>query len=192
MQQRPRDHTARVIRTRRTQPSLPVNTLPTVPTVVPAQQRPVTPQSPVKKRLHLVQRAVWKLCGLGALLAILYFALYPLLAGAVIQREAAKQALYTVFPWLPHLYWTIWAPVLAQTVSHIPLFNVSSGTASSYANLLFVLLALAFIILLFCMRTGTRVTKEKLSPQDIRLIFLVIFAFSALFSLIFLVAPAVQ
>src|SRR5258706_16439965 len=97
MQQRPRDHTAHLIRTRRTQPSLPVNTLPTAPAVVPRQQNHAAPQPHVKKRPNLVRRAAWKLSGLGALLALLYLALYPLLVGAIIHRDTAKQALYAVF-----------------------------------------------------------------------------------------------
>ena len=192
MQQQPRDHTAHLIRTRRTQPSLPVNTLPTAPTIVPRQQNRAAPQPPVKKRLNLVRRAAWKLSCLGALLAILYLALYPLLASAIIHRDAAKQALYTVFPWLPRLYWTTWAPFLVQGLSRVSVFNLSSGAASSYANLLCVLLALAFIVLLFCVLTGNRVSKEKLSRWDVRLIFLVLFAFTALFGVIFLLAPALQ
>lgn len=192
MQQRPRDHTSHLIRTRRTQPSLPVNTLPTAPTVVPAQQVRAIQQVSIKKRTNLVRRAAWKLSGLGALLAILYFALYPLLAGAIIQRDTAKQALYAVFPWLPRLYWTAWAPLLVQGLSRVSMFNLSRGAASSYANLLGALLALAFIVLLFCVLTGNRVSKEKLSRRDVRLIFLVLFAFTALFSVIFLLAPAVQ
>lgn len=192
MQQRPGNHAARAIRTRRTQPSLPVNTLPTAPQVVPGQQNRATPQPPIKKRSTLARRAAWKLFGLGVLLAVLYFTLYPLLAGAIPGRATAKQALYAVFPWLPRFYWTTWASILAQGLSHVPPFNLSSKSSGSYANLLLTLLIVTFIVLLFCLRIANRVTKEKLSHQDARLIFLVLFAFTAIFSIIFLVAPAVQ
>ncbi len=192
MQRRPENHAARAIRTRRTQPSLPVNTLPTAPQVVPEQQNRATPQPPIKKRPNLARRVAWKLAGWGVLLAILYFALYPLLAGAIPGRTTAKQALYAIFPWLPRLYWTTLAPILAQGLSRLPPFNLTSNGPGSYANLLLAVLALAFIILLFCVRAGSRVAKEKLSRQDAQRIFFVIFAFTVLFSIIFVVAPAVQ
>ncbi len=192
MQRRPGNHTTRSTRARRTQPSLPVNTLPTAPRVVPGQQNRAVPQPPVKKRPNPARRAAWKLAGLGALLAILYFALYPLLAGAILGRTTAKQALYAIFPWLPHLYWTNVAPILAQGLSRLPPFNLTGNSPGSSANLLLAVLALAFIILLFCLRTGARAVKEKLSRQDAQLIFCLLFAFTVLFSIIFLVAPAVQ
>lgn len=192
MQQRPENHPARSMRTRRTQPSLLVSTLPTAPTVVPEQSNHPTPQPPVKKRPNLARRGAWKLAGLGALLAIVFFALYPVLAGAIVHRETAKQALYAIFPWLPRLYWTTFAPILAQGLSRVPPFNLNSNSPGSYANLFLALLMLAFIVLLFCIRIGNRVTKEKLSRRDVRLIFLVVFAFTVLFGIIFLLAPAVQ
>lgn len=192
MQQRPGNHTTRSMRARRTQPSLLVSTLPTAPTVVPEQPNRLAPQSPVKKRPNLAHRARWKLCGLGALLTLLFFALYPLLASAIVHRETAKQTLYAVFPWLPRLYWTTFAPILAQGLSRVPPFNLSSNSPGSYANLFLALLVVTFIVLLCCIRIANRMTKEKLSRQDVRLIFFVVFGLTALFSTIFLLAPAVQ
>ena len=49
---------------------------------------------------------------LGLVLALLYLALYPLLAGAVVGNDAVKHALFGIFPWLPRVFWTSWASFL--------------------------------------------------------------------------------
>ena len=84
MQQHPRDPRSRSVRRSRTQPALPRVTLPTAPIVMQSQRNPALPRSPImKKRPQLAKQAALKLIGLGFLLALLYLAMYPLLAGAV-------------------------------------------------------------------------------------------------------------
>src|SRR5436305_3721277 len=134
MQQHPRIRGPRTLRGRRTQPALPGVTLPTTPIVVQPQRNTAFPQPLMKRRPHYARQAALKLLGLGLLLVLLYLALYPLLAGAVIANEAAKQALFGTFPWLPQLFWTSWAPFLVQNLSHIAVFNLGSGASSAPGN----------------------------------------------------------
>ena len=97
MQRRPgRDRGSDSIRARRTQPALPGATMPTVSMVAPLQQYPARlyePQSPAKKRPDYGRRALLQLLSLGALLEVLFLALYPLFAGVTSGNDAAKQAL---------------------------------------------------------------------------------------------------
>src|SRR6266567_492450 len=71
-----------------------------------------------------------------------------------------------------------------------PLF-ASVALNHAYANLLLVFLAIAFGILLIAARVGSRVARERISPGEMRLLFCIILLLAALFSLIFLFAPAV-
>jgi hypothetical protein len=196
MQQYPRDQRSRSMRGRRTQPALPGVTLPTAPVAVQSQRNAALPQPPVKKRPRRAQRAALKLLCLGLLLALLYLALYPLLAGAVVDNEAAKQALFGTFPWLPRLFWTSWAPFLVQALNHIPVFNPGNGAlpntaGNGYANLLLVLLAVAFVLVLIAARIGGKVTRERLSSKDGYLLFWIVFAFTGIYGLMFAFAPGV-
>src|SRR5258708_2270689 len=193
MQGDPRNYTPRSLRGRRTQPALPGVTLPTAPIVVQSQHDAALPQPPVKKRPPYARRAALKLLGLGALLAVVYLAMYPLLAGAVVDNGAVEQALYGVFPWLPRLFWTAWASFLVKGLNHISLFSLGTGKgASGYANLLLVLLALAFVLVLIAARIGGRVARERLSTNGRRLLLWTIFALTGMMGIIFVFAPAVM
>lgn len=193
MQGDPRNYTPRSLRGRRTQPALPGVTLPTAPIVVQSQRDAALPQPPVKKRPRYARRAALKLLGLGALLAVVYLAMYPLLAGAVVDNGAVKQALYGVFPWLPRLFWTAWASFLVKGLNHISVFSLGTGKgASGYANLLLVLFALAFVLVLIAARIGGRVARERLSANGRRLLLWTIFALTGMMGIIFVFAPAVM
>ena len=193
MQGDPRNYTPRSLRGRRTQPALPGVTLPTAPIVVQSQRDAALPQPPVKKRPRYAQRAALKLLGLGALLAVVYLAMYPLLAGAVVDNGAVEQALYGVFPWLPRLFWTAWASFLVKGLNHISVFSLGTGKgASGYANLLLVLLVLAFVLVLIAARIGGRVARERLSANGRRLLLWTIFALTGMMGIIFVFAPAVM
>jgi hypothetical protein len=151
----------------------------------------------MKKRSHHTRQAALKLLGLGLLQALLYLALYPLLAGAVVGNEATKQALFETFPWLPHLFWTSWASFLVQALNHIAVFKLGSGASSTpgnsgYANLLLVLFALAFVLVLVAVQIGGKVARERLSSKDRYLLFWTIFAITAIFGIIFVFAPGVM
>ncbi len=183
------------MRGRRTQPALPGVTLPTSPIVMQSQRNHALPLSPViKKRPQHAKQAVFKLVGLGLLLALLYLAMYPLLAGAVAGNGLAKQALFGMFPWLPHLFWTSWASILVQGLNHVPVFNLSSGTTvgNAYANLLLALFILAFVVVLVAVRTGGKVARERLSSKDRSLLFWTVFILAGIFGAIFFFAPGVM
>lgn len=195
MQQHPRDPRSRSVRRSRTQPALPRVTLPTAPIVMQAQRNPALPRSPMmKKRPQLAKQAALKLIGLGFLLALLYLAMYPLLAGAVAGNGLSKQALYGIFPWLPRLFWTSWASILVQGLNHIPVFNLSSGTAggNAHANLLLVLFILAFVVVLIAARIGGKVARGRLSSKDRSLLFWTVFILAGIFGAIFFYAPGVM
>src|SRR5215469_6378725 len=190
MQRDPRNYTPRSLRGRRTQPALPGVTLPTAPIVVQSQLDAALPQPPVKKRPRYARRAALKLLGLGALLAVVYLAMYPLLADA---NGAVEQALAGIFPWLPRLFWTAWASFLVKGLNHISVFSLeTSKGASGYANLLLVLFALAFALVLIAARIGGRVARERLSANGRRLLLWTIFVLTGIMGSIFVLAPAVM
>ena len=181
MQRDPRD---RSLRGRRTQPALPGVTLPTAPIVVQSQRNAALPQPPVKKRPRYARRAAFKLLGLGVLLAVVYLAMYPLLARG---NGAVEQALSGVFPWLPRLFWTSWASFIVKGLNHISVFNLETG---GYANLLLVLFALAFVLVLIAARVGGRVARERLSANGGRLLLWTIFTLTGMMGIVFVFAPA--
>lgn len=201
MQQPPRNSTARSSRTRRTQPALPGVTLPTTPIAAEPQWYDAKRQrwqQPPKKRSSS-RRAGWRLFLAGLLLAMLYLALYPLLAGST-HNNAVSQLLPGAFPWLPRLYWTNWAPVVVDMVSRLPLFNMRSTPGPSagvngFANLLLCLLGVSFLILLLAARAGRRLTRETGGTgergQGPRLssIYVIVFFFALLFAALFVFAP---
>jgi hypothetical protein len=128
---------------------------------------------------------------------MVYLAMYPLLASAVVDNDAAKQALFSIFPWLPHFFWTSWASFLVQGLNHIPIFNPGSSTTASkggggYANQLLVLFALAFVLVLIAVRIGGKVARERLTAGDRRLLFWTIFALTGMMGVVFIFAPAVM
>lgn len=197
MQQHPGDRTSRSTRGRRTQPALPGVTLPTTPVTAPSQRNTPLPQPPVKKRPRSGRRAAFRLTCLGLLLALFSLAMYPLLAGTAPANDAAKQALFGIFPWLPRLFWTTWAPFLVQGLDHIALFNLAGGASSTRtgggnANLLLVLFALSFALLFVAARIGAKVARERLPANDGRLLFWTVFVFTGMLGIIFVFAPAVQ
>ncbi len=162
------------MRARRTQPALPGVTLPTASIVVQAKLSSALPQPPSNKQPQHAKRAALKLAGLGFLLALIYLAMYPLLAG--LGNGPLNQAFYVVFPWLPHLFWTSWTPFPVQGLHHIPIFDLSSGGSSTtivngYPNLLLVLFTLAFVLVLVAARVGSKVAWERLTPKDPSLLF---------------------
>ena len=194
----PADRPSRSLRTGRTHPALPGVTIPTVSTRSLTPALPESSQQPAQtrqRRLQPAQRAMWKLLTLGFLLALAYLFLYPLFAGAIPDRTGAKSALTDLFPWLPHLYWTAWAPAspLARAVSRIPTFDLSQPGGS--ANLVLVGLAVAcglFLVAVRVARNVGRVERGRLSALEARTLFWIIFALATLYALLFLFAPAVM
>ncbi len=194
MQEHSRDQESRSLRKRRTQPALPGATLPTAPIDAQAQRSSALPQAPTRQRPQHAQRAALKLLVLGLVLGALYLALYPLLIGAVVDNEAVKHALFGIFPWLSSLFWTSRASFLVQGLNYLPMFKLSSGASSTtsaigYANLLLVLLALTFVLVLIAARVGSKVARQRLSTKDGYLLFWTIFALTGIFAIIFVFAP---
>lgn len=186
MTQNPGERPSRSLRERRTQPALVGMTLPTTPVTTP-QLRNGTPQQAAKK--HSARSAIWKLITLGLLLSLLSVALYPLFMGAFLDHQAAKQALTGLFPWVTQLSWTAWSP-LTSALNHLAFFNLN--TPAGFANLLFVGLALAFVLQSLAARVGRKAGQERLTQHDSRGLLWTIFSLTALLSVIFLFAPAVE
>src|SRR5579859_4871036 len=186
MKQNPGERPSRSLRERRTQPALVGMTLPTTPVTTP-QLRNGTPQQAAKK--HSARSTIGKLITLGLLLSLLSVALYPLFMGAFLDHQAAKQALTGLFPWVTHLSWTAWSPV-TSALNHLAFFNLN--TPSGFVNLLFVALALAFVLQALAARVGRKAVQERLTQHDTRGLLWTIFSLTALLSVIFLFAPAVE
>lgn len=189
MQQYPGNRVTRPAQDRRTQPALPGVTAPTVPITIDSNQYSGTQQPSGKKRPHHGRRAVLQLLGLALLLEAFSLALYPLLASTTLKNDTVKYALFAVFPWVPHLYWTTAFPSVSQTLAQIPLFNPS--TAGGSINLLLLLLGLTFSLSLIAAQVGRRVIRERLSRLDIRVIFWTVIILTVIFGLTYVAAPAV-
>ena len=195
MQRRTSEDRTRSRRAHRTQPALPGVTLPTASVKV-QQQSSALQQSPrSKKQPQQAKQAAFKLLGAGLLLILLYLAMYPLVAA--LGNKPLNQAYYVKFPWLPHLFWTSQASFLVQVLKHIPIFDLSNGatpttSANGYANLLLVLLVLAFVLVFFASRVGTKVLRERLTSKDRLLLFWTVCILTGVFGVIFIFAPAVM
>jgi hypothetical protein len=181
------------MRARRTQPKLPGVTLPTASIVIQSRHGSALPQP--KKQSQYAKRAPLKLAGLGLLLALIYLAMYPLLAGA--GNRPLNKAFYAAFPWLPHLFWTSWAPFLVQGLHHIPIFDLSSvgsqkTIVNGYPNLLLALFILAFVLVLVAAQIGSKVARERLTSKDRRLLFWTVCILTGIFAIIFIFAPGVM
>ena len=185
MQQSPGNQPSRSIRARRTQPALPGYPVPTTPLLTDGQQ--VARQE--NNRSSSARRAAVKLLLLGALLLLVYLADYPLFAGAIQNRDAAKQVVASAFPWLPHFYWTNGLPWLAHGLSRLAPFNLA--TPAGNANLLLLLLLSGLVLLLLAARIGNRIGRENLSQAESGLLFWTLLLLTAVFGLVFVFAPAV-
>src|SRR5579859_6670646 len=186
MKQNRGESASRSLREPRTQPALVGMTLPTTPVTTP-QLRNGTPQPVVKKQS--ARGTIWKLIALGLLLSLLSVALYPLFAGTLPDHHAAKQALTGLFPWAVHLSWTAWPPAM-HALNHLAFFNLA--TPAGFANLLFVGLALAFALQFIAARVGRKAAQERLAQRDTRGLLWTILPLTALLSVIFRFAPAVE
>lgn len=197
----PANRPSRSLRAQRTNPALPGVTMPTVP-MAPATPAypgtsPAAPQPGAQAR-HRTQpaiRSMWKLLGLGFLLALAYLLLYPLFAVAVLDHAGAKSALSALiglFPWLPHLYWTAWPPLapVARLIGRLPAFDLSGPGGS--ANFLLVGFVIASCLFLVAARVARNVGRERLAAAQARTLLWIILGLAALFALLFLFAPAVM
>jgi hypothetical protein len=128
---------------------------------------------------------------LGLLLALIYLALYPLLAVPVVGHDAVRQALPEMFPWQPALFWTTAFPALVQWLSHIAWLN-PTAPGMGRANLLLLLLGLAWMVNLFAVRIGKKAGQSWLSHRNEGYFFWSIMLLTALFGLIFFFAPVVN
>lgn len=150
------------------------------------------PRARGQKRPNLALRALWPLLGFGLLLELLLLSLYPLLANATMRNAAVKQALVGLFPWLPQLYWTTRLPLVVQGLHSIPFLRIdgdANSVAAGNANLLLLLLGLAFVLVLVAARVVGRVGKERLTAAGLRLIFWTIFGVAVIFGVTAVFAP---
>lgn len=192
MQQRTSQDKTRSMRARRTQPALPGVTLPTA-SILAQQQGSALPQSTVrKKQPRHAKRTALKLIAIGFFLILIYLAMYPLFAA--VGNKPLNQVYYTKFPWVLHLFWTSWASFLVQGLHHIPIFDLTNKTlpTTGYLNLLLALFALAFILVFVASRVGTKVMRERLTPEDQSLLFWTVSLLVGVFGVVFIFAPAVM
>jgi hypothetical protein len=122
---------------------------------------------------------VLSLVAAGMFLEVLYVALYPLLASG--PARGGVQALPDLFPWLAGLYWT----------NAFPAFSRWLNLAHTGADIQFVLLVIAVIVMIFAARVGDRVARERLSPGTTRILFATILLLTLLFGVTMLLAPLV-
>ena len=188
MQQPPNQRTVNSFRSRRTQPALPGVTQPTV-IISPTTPRPGTP--PVRKT-RIAWRTTLRLCLLAGLLELLLLALYPLLVATTRTGNAGQlvqQALPSLFPWLPSLYWTHAFPALLGFFASIAWLNISDTKTGANILLSFILLVLATGVVLFATRLVGRILQERLSRIDKALFFWLILLATGVFGLTMLFAP---
>ncbi|MBV9228142.1 MAG: hypothetical protein JOZ18_02425 [Chloroflexi bacterium] len=171
----------------RPDPTLAEATTSTVPAIVQPPQHALTFQ--LLKRHFAGLRAVFLLLVLGGLLELLYLALYPLLAGIPIANDPVQQALPGIFPWLSRLYWTTMFPTLRQFLTQVPWLNLTN-TGEGAANLLLLLLCLAFALSLLAARIGRQIVSARLSILDGHALFWTTIIVTALFGLTMLCAPS--
>src|SRR5579884_269185 len=127
----------------------------------------------------------------GLLLALIYLALYPLFAVPVISHDEVQQAIAGMFPWLPTLFWTTAFPELVQWLSQISWLN-PTATGEGRANLVLILLVLAWIVNLVAVGIGKRVERSWLSARSEFYFFWLTMLLTTLFGLIFFFAPVVN
>jgi hypothetical protein len=188
MQQRPQD-----LRSHRTQPMFPEKGAATaaIGTRSFHDHFPTPPASKVSKRSSRKQHALPGLLFAGLLLALIYLALYPLFAGPTANHDSVRQELTNLLPWQPALFWTTAFPGFVTLLAHVPWLNpLAPGT--SYANLLLILLVLAWLLNLLAVRIGKQAVQSWLSPRNERFFFWSIMLLTALFGLIMLFAPVVN
>jgi hypothetical protein len=128
---------------------------------------------------------------LGLLLTLIYLALYPLLAVPVVGHDTVHQALPKLFPWQPALFWTTAFPALVQWLSQIAWLNPTTPDMGR-ANLMLLLLGLAWMVNLFAVLIGKKAGQSWLSRRNEGYFFWSIMLLTALFGLIFFFAPVVN
>jgi len=133
----------------------------------------------------------------GVLLELTYLALYPMLlvitgtgSQASQQVQQVQQALPTLFPWLPHLYWTNAFPAVPHLLATVPLLNLLDvHTQNLAATLLATLLLLfAMLLILLASKVGNRTLRIQPFPVTSR--FIIMLLLTALFGITMVVSPA--
>ena len=142
-------------------------------------------------------RAAFLLLFLGIVLELTYVVLYPLLAvitnvGTTAKQSSistVQQALPTLFPWLPNLYWTTVLPALPRLLATAPPLNLLDGATQNTAALLLALILLSFagILVLLAARVGNLTPHTLSSPVKSRLWLLLLL--TLLFGVTMVLAP---
>ncbi len=183
----------RAASSQRTRPALPGATASTYPLN--------TRRLPIPASGRSSGRVIWTLLILGILLECTYLALYPLLAVVtdtrsqtnqqqIQQIQQIQQALPTLFPWLPHLYWTNALPALPSLLSHISWLNLLDSHSQNIAAtiLAMVLLFIAGLFAVLASRTGNRALRDQ-TVSPITSYFSIMLLLSVLFGLTMVLSP---
>lgn len=186
------DGSSRAFRARGTSPALPGFTQPTAIIASSQAQNGMSNYDGELDQNRRAQkrparRAVWKLLALGVPLALLFLALYPLLNGAIANRDAVMGDWFALFPWLPRLFWTAWQPAL-HAISRLAFFDLAQPSGN--AHLLALVLIVAAGLVLLAARIVYNATRERLLEQEVQLLAWIIGALTVLFAALFLFAPA--
>ena len=189
MQQPPRSQHSRELRSRRTQPALPGAALSTTPVYVSAAHRQRWPQLPARKGPSLLRRALFRLSLPGLLLCLCALLSYPLLFESLPGSSTAR-ALLGTFPWLTRLFWTNRVPFLVPLLAHVSWLDLQAADSKvAAANLLGLVLAVAFVCLFLAARTCQRVVRDRLPRVQMRWLLVLICGFTLLLGLLFLFLP---
>jgi hypothetical protein len=179
MQQHPQD-----LHLRQTQSALSEKTVALDTQSVHLHNQQRYPVSPAKKRPLRSSFAVPGLFFLGLLLGLTYLSLYPLFASPA--HDVVQEALPSLFPWLPTLFWTTAFPELPTLLARIPWLDpLSSGRTT----LLLFLLIVTWLLNLLAVNIGRKAAQSWLSPGREALFFWSIMLLTMLFGLIMFFAP---
>lgn len=188
MQQLPHEQSTRSLRAGRTNPALPGVHLPTTPVYVPAAQRQRWPQLEAGRRAPVLRRVLPRLLLVGVLLGFCCWLFYPL-PGKALPGSFVTQALPGAFPVQTNFLWTRQFPWLLTLLAHVSWLDVQGASPVASANLALLLLGLAGGLLLLAGRVCQTAVRERLQKGPMRLLLLVIWLFTLLFGVLFVLLP---
>src|SRR5262249_11831352 len=112
---------------------------------------------------------------------------FPLLYDAWPNSIPAR-SLTAAFPWLFHLFWTKQMPFFVSALGSISWLNLSSGSAQ-VANLLLILLSLAFLLFFLAAGVCQRAIRDRLGRVPARWLLALICLFTFFFGGLFVFLP---
>ncbi len=186
--QQPPPQSIRALRTGRTHAALPSAHVPTTPVYVSSSLRQRWPQLPTGKRASTLRRTLLRLVLIGFLLGFCFVLLYPLFGAARPDSFMARE-LPRALPWLAGLLWTQRWPALVALLSRVSWLNLRAAAPSAMVNLALLVLGVTALLLLLAGRVGQLATKERLPKGSMAGLLLVVWLFTLLFGILFVLLP---